>query len=105
VKNALICLLALQVAAVPCFADVIPTRYDDADRAQQKAVQARLQDLGASPQAAEHRARQMSQDELAFFSADSARIQSAGALYWYEWLIGAAFLGILTVIYFEITND
>lgn len=103
-KNALICLLALQVAAVSCFADVIPTKYDETNPSQQKAVQARLQELGSSPQAAEERAKRMGAEELAYFAADTNRIQVAGSLYWYEWLIGAAVLGILTFIYFEITN-
>lgn len=103
-RNALLCLLALQVMAVPCLADVIPTQYDQTNPAQQKAVQARLQELGSSPGAAEHRAKLMGPEELAYFGAQPDRIQSAGALYWYEWLIGAAFLGVLAFIYFEITD-
>lgn len=103
-RNALLCLLALQAAAVPCLADVIPTKYDDMNPAHQKAVQARLEDLGSSPAAAAHRVKQMGQEELAYFAAGPDRIQSAGSLYWYEWLIGAATLGLLTFIYFEVTN-
>ncbi len=103
-RKALLCLLAIQVGAVPCLADVIPTAYDESDPAHRKAVQARLEELGSSPAAAEQRARHMGAQELAWFAADTDRIQSAGALYWYEWLIGAGFLAILTFIYFEVTN-
>jgi hypothetical protein len=90
--------------AVPCLADVIPTQYDQTNPAQKKAVEARLQELGSTPAQAESRAKRMAPEELAYFGAQPERIQSAGALYWYEWLLGAAFLGILTIIYFEITD-
>ncbi len=103
-RNALLCLLALQLAAVPCLADVIPTTYDETSPSQQKAVQARLEELGSSPGAAEHRVKRMGAEELAYFAAEPDRIQAAGALYWYEWVIGAGFLGLLAFIYFEVTD-
>ena len=103
-RKALLCLMAFQVASIPCLADVIPTKYDETNPAQQKAVQARLEELGSSPGAAEQRVRHMGPEELAYFAADTDRIQPAGGLYWYEWLIGAAVLGLLAFIYFDITN-
>ena len=101
----LLCLLAVLTASTPCLADVIPTSYDQKSKADRQAVQSRLEDLGSAPAAAELRVRHLSADELAFFAAQPERVQSAGGLYWYEWLGGAAFLGILAVMYFTVTGD
>ena len=68
----------------------------------------RLQDLGASELAAGTHVRTMTSDEMAYFSKDTNRIQSAGGLYWSEWIIGAATLAItvgITVFYFEEYHD
>jgi hypothetical protein len=105
VTKAILCLTALLTAAAPCLADVIPTRYDTKSKDDRQAVQARLEGLGSTPAAAEHRVRHLSADELAFFAADPERVQSAGGLYWYEWLGGAAFLAILAIGYFTVTGD
>lgn len=102
--KALLCLTALLATAAPCLADVVPTQYDTKSKQDRQAVQARLETLGSTPAAAEQRVRQLSADELAFFAARPERVQSAGGLYWYEWLGGAAFLGVLTIIYFTVTD-
>jgi hypothetical protein len=104
VTKALLCLMAVLTAAVPCFADVVPTQYDRKSKEDRQAVQARLEGLGASPAAAEQRVRHLSSEDLAFFAAQPERVQSAGGLYWYEWVGGAAFLVVLAVIYFTVTD-
>jgi hypothetical protein len=105
VTKTLLCLLAVITPALPCFADVIPTSYDRKSKADRQAVQSRLEVLGATPSAAELRVQHLSADELAFFAAQPDRVQSAGGLYWYEWLGGAAFLVLLGIIYFTVTGD
>lgn len=102
--KALLCLTAALTMAAPCLADVVPTQYDSKSAKDRQTVQSRLETLGSSPAAAEQRVRQLSADELAFFAAQPERVQSAGGLYWYEWLGGAAFLGVLTIIYFTVTD-
>lgn len=104
-KTPLLCLLAVLTAAAPCFADVVPTQYDAKSPEDRAAVQSRLETLGASPAAAELRVRQLSASDLAFFAAQPERVQSAGGLYWYEWLGGAVTLGVLTILYFTVTGD
>lgn len=101
----LLCLLALLTASTPCLADVIPMSYDKKSKEDRQAVQARLEVLGATPSAAEHRVRHLSPDELVFFAAEPDRVQSAGGLYWYEWLLGAATLGACAIVYFMVTGD
>lgn len=103
--KALLSLTAFLTAAAPCFADVIPTQYDTKSKDDRQAVRSRLEGLGSTPSAAEHRVRQLSAEELAFFAAHPERVQSAGGLYWYEWLGGAAFLAVLAIGYFTVTGD
>ena len=101
----LLCLLAALAAATPCFADVIPTTYDQKSKADRQAVQSRLEDLGSAPAAAELRVRHLSADELAFFASQPDRVQSAGGLYWYEWVGGLVTLGACAIVYFMVTGD
>ena len=101
----LLCLLAAFTAATPCFADVIPTSYDRKSKEDRQAVQARLEGLGAAPSAAEHRVRHLSPDELAFFAEHPERVQSAGGLYWYEWVGGLVTLGLCAIVYLTVTGD
>lgn len=103
--KALLCLTAVLIAASPCLADVVPTAYDTKSTSDRHAVRERLESLGSAPEAADLRVRHLSPDELAFFAADPERIQSAGGLYWYEWLGGAAFLAGLAIAYFTVTGD
>ena len=91
-KRLALAVLALHLALLPCFADVIPSKYDDRNPQQQKAVQSRMEALGMSPSNAEHRVNRLDSDELAFFAHNPDRIQPAGGLYWYEWVGGAAVL-------------
>lgn len=104
-KKALLSLAVVLTAAAPCFADVIPTQYDTKAKGDRQAVQARLEGLGAAPSAAELRVKHLSSDELAFFASNPERVQSAGGLYWYEWLGGAGFLAVLAIAYFTVTGD
>jgi hypothetical protein len=88
-----LCALGLHLAMLPCVADVIPTRHAESDAKARQAVQERLQELGLSVTRANTHAGELTSDEAAYFAHDSARLQPAGALYWYEWLFGAAMLG------------
>lgn len=88
-----LCALALNVAMLPCYADVIPTRRAEDDGKARQAVQERLQELGLSVARADTHAGELTSEELAYFAHDAGRLQPAGALYWYEWLFGAAMLG------------
>ncbi len=103
-KKAILCLLAAQVGAVPCLADVIPTRRAEKNAAAEEAVKARLAELGASAADAERQVGQLTARELAYFAHDPSRVQSAGALYWYEWVFGAGVIALMAVIYFSITG-
>ena len=98
-KRLALAVLALHLALLPCFADVIPSKYDDRNPQQQKAVQSRMEALGMSPANAEHRVNRLDSDELAYFARNTDRIQPAGGLYWYEWLGGAVVLGIVVGLY------
>ena len=101
-KRLALCVLGLHLALVPCFADVIPSKYDDKDPAQRQAVKARLVGLGVTAPNAEHRVKQLDTDELAYFAQSPERIQPAGALYWYEWVGGVAVLAVITILYIEL---
>ena len=101
----ILCLLALLTASVPCLADVVPTQYDQKSKAERASVQSRLEQLGSAPEAAAQRVRELSHDDLAFFASRPERLQSAGGLYWYEWVGGLVVLGGLTIIYIVVTND
>lgn len=103
--KALLCLTAVLVAASPCLADVVPSSYDAKSTSDRQAVRERLQSLGSAPEAADLRVRHLSADELAFFAAQPERIQSAGGIYWYEWLGGVAFLAAIAIGYFTVTGD
>ena len=97
--------LGFWTLALPCLADVIPTSYDRKAAADRETVQSRLESLGSAPAAAEDRVKRLTPEELAYFAARPDGVQSAGRLYWYEWLGGLALLGALTFIYFTATND
>lgn len=97
--------LAFWLLALPVLADVIPTSYDRKSGADRQSVQARLESLGSAPSAAEDRVKRLSPEELAYFATRPEGVQSAGRLYWYEWLGGLALLGALTFAYFTATND
>jgi len=91
-KHGLVCLLALHLALVPCFADVIPSRRSDRNAAAEQTVKARLQQVGMNAADAERHVGDLSAQETAYFAQSPERVQVAGALYWYEWVAGAAVL-------------
>jgi hypothetical protein len=103
--NALLCTLALHLALLPAFADVIPSRRAERDPEAQKAVQSRLERLGLPATEARRHVNDLTAAETAYFAADVNRVQAAGGLYWYEWIIGLAFLGGLAAAYFWVTSD
>ena len=104
-RTVLLCALALHVALLPAYADVIPSRRAERDSEAQKAVRSRLERLGLPAAEARRHVDDLTPAETAYFAADINRVQAAGGLYWYEWIIGAAFLGGLAAAYFWVTND
>ena len=97
-KKPFLCLLSLSLALLPCAADVIPTRYGKTSPIAQKTVKAQLVEQGLTTSDAQTRIDRLTSDELAFFSGNSASVQAAGSLYYYEWAIGATVLGIIASI-------
>lgn len=100
-KQAMLVLLGLHLAAVPCLADVIPVEYADAAGKQQQVVADRMTDLGVPAD----RAGRLSSGELAYFAAQPERIQAAGGLYWYEWLLGAGVLAGIIIVGVILHNE
>lgn len=103
--------VALAVAgffSLPLCADVIPTRYESGSEAAQK-MESRLAELGMDARVAGLHARQLTEEETAYFTEQPARLQMAGQEifggqsdnFWWEWLFGAAALaGTGALIYF-----
>ena len=106
-KKLILVVLASQVALTPCFADIIPTRYGEKDPSARDTVKVRLEGLGLTADQADQRVKRLTSDELAFFAGDTDRIQPAGGLYWYEWLIGipVVLLGIYLVRIYQTPVD
>lgn len=92
-KKIALCLLGLNFAAVPCLADVIPTRQAEKSPGARQVVVERLRELGQAPSTADDCVARLMPTEVDYFAAHAARIQPAGGMYWYEWLFGAATLG------------
>lgn len=103
-RSAFLCALALHVAFVPAFADVIPARRAERDPEAHRVVQGRLEALGLPAAEARRQVGDLTPSEAAYFARDVNRVQAAGGLYWYEWLGGAALLGGLTLLYFWVTD-
>lgn len=104
-KKIALCLLGLQLALAPAYADVIPSKHEEKDAGAAQAVAERLQTLGLSVAGAQQRVNELSSESLAYFGQDPARIQPAAGLYWYEFLLGAAVLAGATIIYLTIQGD
>jgi hypothetical protein len=81
-------MLIVAAAATPGAADVIPTRRVDQNPAAERAVKARLEQLGVSATEAQHQVQALTPDEAGYFARNPERIQSAGALTWDEWVLG-----------------
>ena len=97
-KKLLLGVVTFHLALLPCFADVIPTRRVDSDKAAEQKVQARLQQLGVSATDAAHQVRDLSPEETAYFAQDPMRVQNAAGLYWYEWVGGIVMLAAITIM-------
>lgn len=90
--------LAFLVAAMPCLADVIPTRRVERNAGAEQKVKARLEQLGVAPQEAERQVDNLTARDAAYFAQNPDRVQAAAGLYWYEWLGGIAFIAVITAI-------
>jgi len=97
-KKLLAGVLAFLVAALPCLADVIPTRRVERNAAAEQKVKARLEQLGVAPQEADRQVGNLTVQDTAYFAENPERVQAAAGLYWYEWLGGLAFATIIAAI-------
>jgi hypothetical protein len=89
---------AVLIAALPCLADVIPTRRVERNAAAEQKVKARLEQLGVAPQEADRQVSDLNVQDTAYFAQNPDRVQAAAGLYWYEWLGGLAFVAVITAI-------
>jgi hypothetical protein len=104
-KTFLLCALAVHLAFVPCYADVMPTRRPaERNGAAERAVKDRLEQLGLNAAQARHELGELSASETAYFAADVNRLQPVGGLYWYEFLIGVGVLAGLVALYLWVTD-
>src|SRR5438045_2455813 len=97
-KKLLPVVVAFLVAALPCLADVIPTRRVERNAAAEQKVKARLEQLGVTSQEADRQVSDLSVQDTAYFAQNPDRVQAAAGLYWYEWLGGLAFIAVITAI-------
>ena len=97
-KKTFLCLLMLNLAMLPCAADVIPTRYGDSSPAAKENVQANLVEQGLSTADAQTRADRLTSRELAFFAGNPGSVQTASGLYNYEWVLGGFVLVFVTFV-------
>ncbi len=104
-KKLLLGVVTFHLALLPCFADVIPTRRVETDKAAEQKVQARLQQLGVNAVDAALQVRDLSPEETAYFAQDPMRVQNAAGLYWYEWVGGLVMIAVLTIIVIVRLND
>lgn len=98
-KQGLLCLIALHLALVPCFADVIPSRRAEKNEGAEQALKSRLQQVGMSEIDAQRHLGELTTRETAYFADSPERVQVAGSLYWYEWVGGAFVLVAATLTY------
>jgi hypothetical protein len=97
-KKLLLGVVAFLVAAMPCLADVIPTRRVERNAAAEQKVKVRLEQLGVAPQEADRHVSDLTVQDTAYFAQNPERIQAVAGLYWYEWLGGLAFVAVLAAI-------
>ena len=83
------------VAALPCLADVIPTRRVDRNPSAEQKVKVRLEQLGVNSQEADRQVADLNPRDASYFADNPDRVQAAAGLYWYEWLGGLAFVAIV----------
>ncbi len=97
--------MALGVIIAPgAWADVIPSKRaaksNDAAR-----VTERLEQVGVPQAQAREQASKMTSDDLAFFSRGAERVQVVAGLTLQEWLLGAGFLGVISLVAFIVIDD
>ena len=97
-KKLLLGVVTFLLAALPCMADVIPTRRVERNAAAEQKVKARLEQLGVSSQEALRQVNDLSPQDAAYFAQNPERVQMAGSLYWYEWIGGLAFAVVIGAI-------
>jgi hypothetical protein len=97
-KKLLLGVVTFLFAAMPCAADVIPTRRIERNPEVERKVKARLEQLGVPSQEAQRQVNDLSPQDTAYFAQHPERVQVAAGLYWYEWLGGLAFFAIIAVV-------
>jgi hypothetical protein len=97
-KKLLLGVVASLIATLPCLADVIPTRRVERNPAAEQKVKARLEQLGVTSQEADRQVSDLSPRDAAYFAQNPDRVQAATGLYWYEWLGGLVFAGVVAAI-------
>ena len=97
-KKLLLGVVTFLLAALPCLADVIPTRRIERNPAAEQKVKARLEQLGVPAPEALRQVNDLSPQDTAYFADHPERIQMAAGLYWYEWLGGLAFAAAIAIV-------
>src|SRR6185503_9605518 len=97
-KKLLLGVVTFLLAALPCLADVIPTRRIERNPAAEQKVKARLEQLGVPGPEALRQVNDLSPQDTAYFAENPERVQMAAGLYWYEWLGGLVFIVIIAAI-------
>jgi len=97
-KKLLLGVVTFLLAALPCLADVIPTRRIERNPAAEQKVKARLEQLGVPGPEALRQVNDLSPQDTAYFAQNPDRVQMAGSLYWYEWLGGLVFAAVVVGI-------
>ena len=97
-KKLLLGVVASLIAILPCLADVIPTRRVERNATAEQKVKARLEQLGVPSQEADRQVGDLSTRDAAYFAQNPDRVQAATGLYWYEWLGGLVFAGIVAAV-------
>lgn len=101
-KKITLTLLALHLALIPVYADVIPSRRIERDAAAEQKVKGRLHELGLNASQAEHEVLALNPAETAYFAENPQRLQPVGGLYWYEFLIGTGVLVLAVVVWYAV---
>ena len=97
-KKLLLGVVAVLVTALPCLADVIPTRRVERNTQAEQKVKVRLEQLGVAPSEADRQVAELSPRDASYFAENPDRVQAAAGLYWYEWLGGLAFAAIVAAV-------
>lgn len=101
-KKITLTLLALHLALIPVYADVIPSRRVERDAAAEQKVKGRLHELGLNASQVEHEVLSLNPAETAYFAENPRRLQPVGGLYWYEFIIGGLVLAGLVGVWLAV---